>query len=56
MTGEYAESIMGVLMYSLLDMQSSKDTTLRSHTQGRLQPDQCYFMVHITGNNFDSSL
>ncbi len=25
-------------------------------TQRRVQPDQCYFTVQFTGNNFDCSL
>ncbi len=25
-------------------------------TQGRVQPDQCYFTVQITGSNFECSL
>ncbi len=28
----------------------------RTHPQRRVQPDQCYFTVQITGSNFECSL
>ncbi len=37
--------ILSTLLYMLVD-----------HTQRRVQPDQCYFTVQITGSNFECSL
>ncbi len=34
----------------------AKREILKEYTQRRVQPDQCYFTVQITGSNFECSL
>ncbi len=45
----------GWQFHDLLDILTAGVSYI-SYTQRRVQPDQCYFTVQITGTNFEGSL
>ncbi len=45
-----------VLLLHLVFKGYNVDLNYTIYTQRRVQPDQCYFTVQITGSNFECSL